>query len=106
MTAETNSKPRQSRVKKGLSKFGAGKKKKKWELRRKNMHKKTSKEAFQAWMDHVRKKRHVQQTTEMQRYVPWDPGGFIYESRSSQVPDHRSPSPSLIATSTLIEATD
>jgi hypothetical protein len=105
----TSSKPRKRRVK---SRTAAGARRKKktkfskktWELRKKTTHKK-SKEAFQVWLDQVRQKPQ-QQTTEMQRYVPWDPGGFIYETRSSQVPDHRSQSPSLIATSTLMEATD
>jgi hypothetical protein len=95
------------RLKKGITKVGACRKKK-WELLRKNMHDKSSKEAFQAWIDQVRMKHHEQtnnvgrhQTTRQQRHVPWDPGGFISKNRSSQVPDHRSQSPSLIATSAL-----
>jgi hypothetical protein len=94
------SKPRQTntkkmkleqRLKKGLSKFGAsGKKKKKWRLRKKTIHQKSSKEAFQRWTDHVRKK-HSEQMNKQQR-MQWDPGGLVYKPRntSSTVPDHRS----------------
>jgi hypothetical protein len=119
MAEETNhSKPRKSHVK-GLAAAGASRKKKsrlvkkKLEGLKKNAHGKSQKEAFQAWLDQVRKKPREQtnkvrqQTTEMQRYVPWDPGGFIYETRSSQVPDHRSQYPVReITTSTPIEATN
>jgi hypothetical protein len=107
----TNKEPRKRRVGSWTAAGARRKKrkstrlKKKWELQRKTMHGKSQKEAFQAWMDQVCKKPQ-QQTTEMQRHVPWDPGGFISKNRSSQVPDHRSQSPSLIATSTLMEATD
>jgi hypothetical protein len=116
VTEGTNSKPRKRRVG-SLAAAGARRKKKKyqfsmkWESRRKTTQKKSQKEAFQQWMDNVRKKHRNQtnnvrhQMTRQQRHVPWDPGGFIYETRSSQVPDHRSQSPSLIATSTLCEAT-
>jgi hypothetical protein len=83
-TNQTKLKEKQRR-KKSLAAAGACKKKKftvlkkKWESRRKTTHSKSSKEAFQAWIDHVRKKHHEQQTTEMQRYVPWDPGGVVYK---------------------------
>jgi hypothetical protein len=79
-----NSKPRQSRVK-GLAAAGARRKKKskfskeKLEGLKKNTHKKSSKEAFQAWINPVRKKHHEEQTTEKQRHVPWDPGGVVYK---------------------------
>jgi hypothetical protein len=79
------------RLKKGLSKFGACRKKK-WELRKKTTQDKSSKEAFQAWLDHVSKKHRNQtnnvrqQTTEMQRHVPWDPGGVVYKIRRKKFP--------------------
>jgi hypothetical protein len=102
VTEETDSKPRKRRVR-SLAAVGAHRKekkfkrsRKKWKLRKKTIHQKSSKEAFQKWLDHVRKKHRDQmnnvrhQTTRQQRHVPWDPGGFIYESGSSQVPEHRS----------------
>jgi hypothetical protein len=112
MAERISSKPRQSRVKKGLSKFGACRKKK-WDLRKKTTHGKSTREAFQQWIDHVRKKHREQMnndgrlTTEMRRYVPWDPGGFIYETRYQKFSSiearmtHRSPYHLRVATRTL-----
>jgi hypothetical protein len=113
-----SSKPRKRRVR-SLTAAGACRKKKKsklskkWELRRKTMHGKSTKEAFQAWIDQVRKKHREQmnneqrRTTRLQRHVPWDPGGFIYEMHSSEVSNHRSQYPVReITTSTPIEATN
>jgi hypothetical protein len=101
MTAETNSRPRK-RCAKSLAAAGVCRKKKKsrlvkkWKSRSKNMHRKSQEEAFQKWLDHVRKKHRDQmnnvrhQATRQQRHVPWDPGGSNLRNASSEVFQHRS----------------
>jgi hypothetical protein len=93
-----SSKPRKRRVR-SLTAAGARRKKRKKKLnfsknkrdvRRKTTHGKSQKEAFQAWLDQVRKQPREQtnkvrqRTTEMQRHVPWDPGGSNLRNTSSK----------------------
>jgi hypothetical protein len=116
MAEETNNKPRKSRVK-SLTAAGARRKKKskfskkKWEVLEKTTPEKSTRAAFQAWMNQVCKKPREQtnnvrqQTTEMQRHVPWDPGGVVYKihqkfSGIEVSVTHRSQYHSLVATRT------
>jgi hypothetical protein len=107
--AETKKGRIKQRLKKALASFGACRKK--YKCLRKTTEGNSAGEAFQEWMDHVRKKHHEQidnvrrRKARLQHKVPWDPRGLICKIRSSEVSDHRSTNSSFATTRTLREAT-